>query len=113
MNDQSEALIRELSEKLGTTAENLWGVLLTQAPITGLVNLLVMAAWAGLMVWAFRVIKKQTAEDNWDEDLSFVAWIAWVAMSTLAAIIAGCSLAETVAALINPEYWALMQILPN
>ena len=35
MNDQTLELIRDLAEKLGTTTEHLWGVLVTQAYISG------------------------------------------------------------------------------
>ena len=36
MNDQTLELIRDLAEKLGTTTEHLWGVLMTQAFISGI-----------------------------------------------------------------------------
>ncbi len=41
MDEQIEKLLRELAEKLGTTAEHLWGVLMRQAPISGVIGILV------------------------------------------------------------------------
>lgn len=55
MNNDVGELILELAERLGTTGEHLWGVLVRQAPISGAIDLTVMAAWVLAVAWAFRV----------------------------------------------------------
>ena len=42
MNDQTALLLKQLADKLGTTTEYLWAVLLKQAPITCTVQLTVI-----------------------------------------------------------------------
>ena len=123
MNDKTEALIRELAEKLGTTGENLWSVLVRQAPITGAIDLLVVVAWAFAVVWAFRLVRAKTTKPmpteadrypraEWQNEVAFAAWALWVFMAIMVAVIGGASLSGTIGALVNPEYWALKQVLP-
>ena len=123
MNDKTEALIRELAEKLGTSGEHLWGVLVRQAPITGAIDLLVIVAWAFAVVWVFCLVRAKTAKPmpteadsypraEWYDEGAFMAWALWAVMAMMVAVIGGVSLSETIGALVNPEYWALKQVLP-
>lgn len=123
MDDKTLQALIALAHKLGTTADHLWGVLLKQAPITGVVDLLVCAAWvSGVLAWARFVKRKTTApasaannrhpSADWSDDAGVgLAWfsVAFAAIST--ALIVGSHLSTIVAALVNPEYWALKQIL--
>ena len=122
MDEKTLEVIQALADKLGTTAEHLWGVLVTQAPITGSVDLVVCIgmAWA-TVVWVKTVCRKTNAPPKTDEDRypsadwrgegAFVAWISvFIAASATAwTIAANASL--IVAAFVNPEYWALRQLL--
>jgi len=114
--------LRELAAKLGTTSEYLWQVLIRQAPISGTVNLLVCIAWAYIAVWGFRLVSAKTKlppktkdephpSSEWDDEGRVAAWILWGIYTLVGTIIAGCSLEYIVGALINPEYWALTQVL--
>jgi hypothetical protein len=38
MDDKTFQALTNLATKLGTTAEHMWGVLLRQAPITGVID---------------------------------------------------------------------------
>jgi len=40
MNDQTTKLLTDLSNKLGTTAEYLWGVLVRQAYVDGVISII-------------------------------------------------------------------------
>ena len=112
-----------LAAKLGTTAEYLWGVLLRQAPITGAIDLAVMAAWVAMAVFLIRLVRRKTTtpaktkEDQcyrsaeWSGDSVTFAWAGAGAFALLTALIVGSELSNVVAALVNPEYWALKQIL--
>lgn len=116
MNEQTTSLLRELAAKLGTTVEQLHGVLLAQVPIWVLSNVIYLCvcgagtyglAWMGLRLW------NTTEEDGWSEPLiseracSFVVFIA--------AFICGlCAVDYGVMALtglMNPEYSVLYYVL--
>lgn len=50
MDDKTLEALTTLANKLGTTAEYLWGVLIKQAPITVAIELSVMVAWVAVAV---------------------------------------------------------------
>ena len=61
MDQTTLTALTALAEKLGTTAEYLWGVLLRQAPISGLTDLAVMIGMVLFTAfWAAVVLKKTT-----------------------------------------------------
>lgn len=122
MDDKTLQALTTLAAKLGTTAEYLWGVLLRQAPITGAIDLAVMAAWVAMAVFLIRLVRRKTTipadtdEDRfpsaeWEGEDAAFAWAGAVAVALLTALIVGSKLSSVVAALLNPEYWALKQIL--
>ena len=122
MNETTEKLIRDLAEKLGTTADHLWGVLCRQAPISGITNLLVMAAWTALIIWGFKLVSRKTkcppeTETNkyphaeWDGDGVAIAWAIWGIGALITMLVVGCALQSIAGSLLNPEYWALKQIV--
>ena len=123
MDDKTLQALTILATKLGTTAEYLWSVLLKQAPITGLVDLLVVAAWvAGCVMWFKFVSNKtkvppKTEEEHYpsaewsSSEGTVLAWISVGALFLATAICVGGSMSSIVAAIVNPEYWALRQIL--
>jgi ribose/xylose/arabinose/galactoside ABC-type transport system permease subunit len=122
MDDKTLQAMTALAAKLGTTAEYLWGVLLRQAPITGAVDLLVMAAWVAAALCFLRYVRAKTTRPpgtrddpfpraQWDGDATFFAWAGAILFAVLTGLIVGASLSTTIAALVNPEYWALRQIL--
>ena len=116
MDKQTLDLLQQLAAKLGTTAEHLWAVLVRQAFCSGCADLLVYGL-AGAFVWlTLRKTPKwiQTVKDA-ESDLEEAAYVVALAISWLLVVIfiiaAACSLGDTVAAFVNPEYWALKQIL--
>ena len=122
MDDKTLSALTALAQNLGTTAEYLWGVLLKQAPITGAIDLAVMAAWVAALVWWFRFVQRKTteptatAEDKypraqWSEEGAGIAWVSVAVFGAVTALCIGTSLSSTAAAFLNPEYWALKQIL--
>ena len=122
MNDKTLEALTALATKLGTTAEYLWGVLLKQAPITGVIDLALMTAWVLMTVMWFRfVLRKTTAPEpsadnqsrhaDWCQEAAFFSWVSAVVFVLVTALMVTSSFATTAAALANPEYWALKQIL--
>jgi hypothetical protein len=111
MNDSTQQLIRELAEKLGTTAEHLWGVLVRQAPISGTLGLLGIAALLGFVYIAWKRLTKIDFT-KWDHDLAKGTMYGGLLIATVIALLSLLLLAPLyVAGILNPEYWALRQIL--
>ena len=122
MDEKTLSALTALAQKLGTTAEYLWGVLLKQAPITGAIDLVVMAAWIAAAVWWLRLVQRNTSKPTastenkcpraeWEDEGAVFAWGSVVICWVLVGLCVGPKLSSTAAALLNPEYWALKQIL--
>ena len=122
MDDKTLQALTALANKLGTTAEYLWGVLLRQAPLTGVIDLMLTMAWViGTVLWCRFVARKTTRPKRTDDDHSpyadwtgeaaFFSWASAAVVALTTGLVVSGSLATTVAALANPEYWALRQSL--
>jgi hypothetical protein len=124
MDEKTTQLITAMAEKLGTTAEYLWAVLIKQAAIAGITDLLVMAAWIIGAAWWGNFVRKQTtcpeATDTnrypsaaWDDEGGvLLAWVSVFVVCLAGALVIGGRLTLVLAAFFNPEYWALKQIMP-
>ena len=75
-NEMAE-VVEKLAEKLGVAAEHLWGVLIRQAPISGITNILVSIAWIVGAIWTFRFVKSKTKDQ--DVEVMVVGWAICVA----------------------------------
>ena len=122
MDEKTLQALTGLANKLGITAEYLWGVLLRQAPLTGVIDLILIIAWViGAVLWCRFIVRKTTCPKptddkrypraDWTGEAAFFAWASAVVVALIAGLAVSISLATTVAALANPEYWALRQIL--
>jgi len=122
MDEKTLQSLAALASKLGTTAEYLWGVLLKQAPIAGVTSIFIHAVWIMFTVILVRfVLKKTTKPQNtkddpypradWREEGAAVALTAVFFFVVLTALAMIDVFPMTIAALLNPEYWALKQIL--
>lgn len=111
MNEQTLQLIEKLALKLGTTAEHLWGVLVRQAPISGAIGL---ACDAALLFALYVMWKKLLAVDfdKWDSEFGKGSMFGGLAIATV--ICLACAfgnLPTEIAGFLNPEYWALKQLI--
>ena len=101
-------LLEKLAEKLGTTVENLWPVLIKQAPISGAVDLMLLVALVVTSVITYRIAQKC---DDADEDVAVFAWILTGIIFFITAAFVLFGLKGIITALFHPEYWALSEIL--
>jgi hypothetical protein len=115
INDPAIAAITALAEKLGVATEYLWAALLRQAPISGVVSLLMMTFFIAIAVHVNFLVHKNTRvipnkygdpNQNWDDTMWFLVVGVWV----LVALIVWLSLDSALSAFFNPAYWALMKI---
>lgn len=120
-----------LAAKLGVTAEIIWSILVKQAAIeawrTGIGAVVVIGAACALLPWVYREIARSTAEHKKTEcgggfcfDFTghwrggFAGFMATtvacvVMLALLIAVVV--DLASLPTLILNPEYWALQQIL--
>lgn len=118
MNEQTVALLQELANKLGTTSEYLWVVLIKQAPIQGTVMLvqyiLTIAAIAAVWKWRRQIATGITAAFDEGEGIEVMTAIALSIGGVVSGVwLIAClfSMDTMVTAFMNPEYWALNKVL--
>lgn len=117
MNEQTAALLQKLAEKLGVASEHLWAVLVRQAPITAMAELCTLIVSLGFWIIAFRFVNRKTTPSgdrhisDWDNEGKFFAWGIIILSGIVTVILLLVALTETLTAFVNPEYWALREIL--
>lgn len=119
MNDKTSELLQQLATKLGTTIEHLWAVLIRQAYISAITDLIQDAIIISVVIVAYRLTVKwlsskgDTSWDDWLDDripTLIVAVAGWGILGIFLVALFLC-FPETLTKFINPEYWALQQVL--
>jgi len=115
MNKETSKLIEELANKLGTTTEYLWSILIHQARINAIINLfqLLILVIVGFALYKAHQYFKGEDKDGYErytEGTTFVMVMASITYCVLL-IFAFCSIGDTVNGFINPEYWALNEVM--
>lgn len=111
-------LLEKLAEKLGTTTEYLWSVLIHQAPISALTDLLyfVLVIIGGIVIFIIhkRLMKKNKYGNNKYDDsddglivLMVVVTLVWAIIF----IVCFFNIGNIITGFFNPEYWALNKVL--
>ncbi len=119
MENKTEQLLSELADKLGTTTEYLWQVLLTQARYDILVSVIQMAFMFGIVYWTIKLHLKFSkipegenhSEYYYKEELLVVPMVFAAITSIIMIVFFLSGFNELIAAIFNPEYWALRQIM--
>lgn len=120
MKEQTQEALVALAEKLGTTTEYLFHVLVSQARYDVLISV-IQLAFCVAFVWATIKLHVKfmkpipgnagyTYYNKYEEGLS----IAMVFAGIMCLIMIFCFLAglnDLISAIFNPEYWALRQIM--
>jgi hypothetical protein len=113
--------LEQLANKLGTTVEKLWAVLLRQATISGIVDLILSVGLILVAVKCLRFVKRKTSipaktKDNeypraeWEDEGEFFAWSALAILLGIVGFFIIFALQNIMTAFLNPEYWALKEI---
>jgi hypothetical protein len=119
MKDEKNQALEILAEKLGTTAEYLWKVLVKQAPISATIDIVyfILITIGGYLLFRLHIYLSKERGDK-EESLYYkyeeVAGIPMVIVCVLwgvAFIISFCFLGDVAIGFANPEYWALNEIL--
>lgn len=105
---ETNQLIEQLADKLGTTAERLFGVLVNQAPINSKSNLIMYVIGLILAYFAFKNAERLRKKPQHEfEPIMILSYLFCFSIFLLIAM----SLRSTIFGFTSPEYWALKQIL--
>lgn len=120
MNQNQSEVLQQLAERLGTSVEYLWSVLVKQAYIAAATNAVWLIVVGLLVVATYRAALRYSVEGKALRDergpfsnheiptlVSILLAVLCVALGLLFTNI----VVVTITALANPEYWALQQIL--
>lgn len=105
-----EKLLQQLAEQLNTTVPYLWEVLVNQAFYGGLINLTFLGVWMFLSGVLFYVSYKLYNKIEDETDRIFTTF-ALILIASAISIISLLCLPDQVNRVLNPEYWALNEIM--
>ena len=111
--EQLTPLLKELAEKLGTTVEHLWKVLLQQTQVEIALCNLWMGIWLwggiGLIVLAIIIIIFVVKSD--EDEIGAFGVVIIIFIIIIAGIGYYVNHSELLTLTKNPEYWALKEVL--
>jgi hypothetical protein len=118
MNEQALKAIESMAEKLGTTVEFLWGILVRQATVEGIQGIaffvLTVLAGVGLFFW-WKAWDKGRDDNNSfyyeSEEFFFSLLMSFSILLLSCSIVAILNLGHVASCFVNPEYFALNKIL--
>ena len=106
-------ILEQLAKSLNVTTEYLWSALLKQAFIDGVVSvvqciLIIISNF--VLVWGYKRVYSLVEYSDWDE-INY-CWILTLAVVVIILdLVAFFSFDTMLASFLNPEYWALEEIL--
>jgi uncharacterized membrane protein len=113
MENQIMQVLQNLADKLGVTITYLWGAMIKQAYIDGILGLIesiVVFILCTLGIRYGKYLRKRAKEDN-NDDLD-LGGIALVVISILVFILVfPVLIGDSIRALVNPDYYAFRLIL--
>ena len=120
MKNQTTELLEKLAVQLGTTAEYLWSVLLVQARISAMTDLifLILAILSGYLLYRTHRYLSQGTEDSHSiyyekEEAVVIPMIIGLIIWIIFFLAMFFSIGNIISGLFNPEYWALNKILKS
>ena len=120
MNEQTMKLVDQLAQKLGTTSNYLWSILLKQAPVSAIIDLIyfILTIIGGIILYKvhkYLASEKNGEESIYDENGGFVICIMIFATLIWTVLFIACffSIGNIINGFFNPEYWAFDKILSS
>jgi len=119
---ETNQLLMQLAQKLGTTTEYLWSILVNQAPIaatTLLVQTIIVLIFGYFLYRMHIHLSKKRVDSRqneyklyWEyEEFASIPMIIGIVIFIILIIICFCSFDSVIYGYFNPEYWALKEIL--
>lgn len=121
MNDNATKLLELLAQKLGTTTEYLWMVLVKQAPVDATITLfqtvlIMMFGWFLYRKHKRLMVKKdyngynETGYSHYEE-VAYIPMIVGAIFFVIMSTVAFFCIQDIINGYFNPEYWALNKLL--
>jgi len=112
-------VLEKLAEKLGVTSGYLWDVLVKQAFIDGILSIMFAVLTSICVAVLYKLHKKFSGKHpnsaccNWYEKLEYLGPAMFLPTTFIGVmvVVAIIGLFGAVTAFVNPEYWALHEIL--
>jgi hypothetical protein len=105
---QVSEVLDVLAQKFGSTVEHLWGILIKQAYVEGIISLVwvIISIIVGTISIKY-IIKFFKEEDDGWEGMLFAICFGLIALSALVFCL---NINDTIRALVNPEFYAIKEI---
>ena len=111
-------LLAQLAAKFGTTVEHLWSIMIRQAYISSILDIIFYILFIINIIACYKVYRYCYKTDKFDnsryynnEETLYIPMFLWALLSVILIIVMCTSITSTITGLINPEYWTLKQIL--
>lgn len=112
-------VLEKLATQLGTTSTYLWGVLIKQAYIDGILNIIffIISVISAFIVYKLHIKfmgKMNDSNYSWYHEYEVSLMVPMVFVSIFVIFFIGCGIVgflDSFTAFYNPEYWALNKIL--
>jgi len=117
INERVVGMLEQSAQKLNITAEHLWGALVAQAPIQGLVNCCYLFLFLISSILCLRMAFKFSVKGRWGpndpctktEAITVIYGIL-CCISVLWGLVMMYRLPMSIGAIVNPDYWALNEL---
>ena len=114
MSEELETLIIQLANKLGVTAEYLFGVLAKQGVYENVSNLITWVVFTAISTLTMQATYKDCTKAFKDDEFHIkVVFFAISCLGSIMCLAAAILIGSWITAIMNPEYWALQQLLPR
>lgn len=121
MDSKMMEMLLKIVEKLGAMVAHSWDILLKQALIVGVLELIYILLAVCAVRVAYKFVLRRTSprrlksgkykEPTWSGENASLAWIFFVFFVLCIVFAVSDSFDNGVTALLNPEYWALKHII--
>jgi len=111
--EELTGVLEQLALKLGTTTEYLWGVLISQARISAITDLIYIILVSIIGIIIYKVHKNLMKEDKYDYYEEPLIAVMFIVSFVWCVLFIACffSIGNIINGFFNPEYWALKEIL--
>ena len=119
MNEQTQEALVKLAEKLGTTTEYLWQILIAQARVDIVISVIQMTFMFLFIYWTIKLHirfskKHEDRHSFYYYNESAVGGMVFAGLASIIMIIFFLNgFNDLLSAIFNPEYWALKQIFES
>ena len=118
MNEKTQEALVALAEKLGTSTEYLWEVLVRQAKYDIIVSVIQMTIMFAIVYWTIKLHIRFSKEDErknsqyyYKEEILIVPMIFAAITSVIMIVLFLNGFNDLIASIFNPEFWALNRIV--